>query len=128
MTLGSGIIGMARTTAEGLMDSLCVIQRQSGVVENANGVETPTYTTIYSGKCRLRMPHADARNAAASGQSVELQTPTLSLPVVGSENVLPDDIATISSPLDPLVVTARVMGVHSQTHSTARRLQVEVTS
>jgi hypothetical protein len=114
------------------MTSTCVIKRDTGatVTDPTTGIDVPVLSTIYSGSCRLRMPNPDARNETAAGQSIEVQHPILSLPVAasGSSSVRADDVATISSPLDPATVVARIAGVHSQTNSTARRFPVEVKS
>jgi len=130
MSLAAGITMMGRKQAELLMESTCVIKRQTGTTPDSNGVEVPTYSTIYTGKCRLRMPDARPNTVVAAGQSIAVQAPILSIPVTatGSGNVRTDDIATISSPLDGNTVVARIAGFHSQTHSTARRFPVEVQS
>lgn len=130
MTLAAGITLMGRKQAELLMESTCVITRKGVDTLDSNGVVVPgTTTTVYSGKCRLRMPDARSNTVAAAGQSLAVQSPTLSIPVTasGSGNVRPDDVAVITSTLDPATVTARIAGMHSQTHSTARRFPVEVT-
>lgn len=119
---------MGRKQAEALMESAVVIKRAGAPTEDANGVLTPTYTTIYSGKCRLRITEARSDDVAAAGQALAKQSPILSIPVTatGSDLVRIDDIATITSPLDPAVTVARIAGIHSQTHSTARRFPIEV--
>lgn len=130
MSMFRGVTLMGRNMAESMMESTCVIKRAGTPTEDGNGVLTPVLTTIYSGVCRLRMPDARPNGVAAAGQSVEIQSPILSIPVLatGAANVRPDDIATITSPavLDTNTVTARIAGFHSQTHSTARRFPVEV--
>jgi len=131
MTLAAGVTLMGRRTAEALMDSTCVITRAgSPTVDPATGAETPSLTTIYTGKCRLRMSDARSDEVAAAGQSIEVQSPILSLPVTatGSAAVRTDDVATITTPLDSNTVVARIAGFHTQTHSTARRFPVEVQS
>lgn len=130
MSLATGVTLMGRKQAEALMESSCVVTRAGAVATDpATGVDSPTLTTIYSGKCRLRFPDANSNDVAAAGQSIEKQSPTLSLPVdAASALVLTDDVATVTSPFDPLVIVVRIAGVHSQTHSTARRFPVEVLS
>jgi hypothetical protein len=127
MSLASGITMMGRKQAELLMESTCVIKRQTGTTPDSNGVEVPTYSTIYTGKCRFRMPDARSNTIVAAGQSLTVQSPTLSIPVTasGSASVRTDDVAVIT--VDSSTVTARIAGIHSQTHSTARRFPVEVT-
>jgi hypothetical protein len=44
-----------RLAAEANMVDACTIQRVTGTTTNdTTGVVTPTYTTIYSGKCRMQ--------------------------------------------------------------------------
>lgn len=110
------------------MESTCVIRRKTGTTEDANGSPVDVFTTIYSGKCRLRVTEARSDEVAAAGQALSKQFPILSIPVTaaGSGDVRVDDVASVASPLDPYPTTARIAGVHSQTHSTARRFPVEV--
>jgi hypothetical protein len=125
------VVLQGRVLLEAMMTSSCVIQRQSGTTTDpATGIDTPTFTGIYTGKCRLRMPDARSNDVQAAGQTVEVQSPTLSIPVTaaGSGSVRPGDIATVTSPLDPNIVTVRIAGIHTQTHSTARRFPVEIQS
>lgn len=112
------------------MTASCVVSRVSGipVTDPATGADTFPSTTIYTGKCRLRMPFNRTTGVAAAGQSIEKQQPELWLPIsdATSANVRPDDVAVVTSPLDPEVVTVRIAGLHAQTHSTSRRLHVEI--
>lgn len=128
MSLATGIALMGRRQAELLMESSCVITRQTGTAPDGNGVEVPTFDTIYTGTCRLRMPDARPNTVAAAGQAIAVQSPVLSLPVTatGAGDVRTDDIATVTSPLDGNTVVCRIAGFHTQTHSTARRFPVEV--
>lgn len=130
MTLAAGITKMGRKQAELLMESTVTITRKGGATttDPETGVVSPSITTIYEGKCRLRMPDARPTGVAAAGQSVEKQSPVLSLPIAaeGSVDVRPDDVAVVYSALDGYSVTVRIAGLHTQTHSTARRFPVEV--
>ncbi len=130
MSLAAGIMQMGRTQAEALMESTCVIARAGAVTTDpATGVDSSTPATIYTGACRLRFPDARSTNEVAAGQAVAVQAPILSIPVTatGSSAVHVDDIATITL-ADSSTVTARIAGLHAQTHQTARRFPVEVTS
>lgn len=132
MSLASGATMMGRKQAEALMDSTCVIVRAAGAdtVDPSTGAIVPgTPSIIYSGKCRLRVMTARARgDVVAAGQQVAVEMPILSLPVVGSEGVRANDVATVTTPLDAAIVVARVVAPNVQTHATARRFAVEVTS
>jgi len=123
-----GVTMLGRRTAEALMESTCVIKRANGITVNPDGTETPAWTTVYTGKCRLRYPFVRPQQALVEGQQLAKQRGILSLPIVGSESVLTDDVATITvNPLDVGVQgqTFRVEGPFTETHATARRLAVE---
>lgn len=130
MSLASGATMMGRKQAEALMESTVVITRAGAdtVNESTGAVVPGTASTIYTGKGRLRMSDARANEVVAAGQSVAVQQPILSVPVVGSEGVRVNDIATITSDLDTKVVVARIASMNAQTFATARRFQVEVLS
>lgn len=130
MSLATGVTLMGRRQAEALMESACVITRAGETTTDpVTGEDVPTSTTIYTGKCRLKFPNAQATQVEAAGQLLATQFPVLSLPVDGSAGVLMDDVATVTSPLDPdVTVVARIAGLHSQTHATARRFPLEVLS
>ena len=114
------------------MESTCTITKvATGTIDPATGLREQTVTTVYEGKCRLRLPTGTAVDVDAAGQILARQTPEISIPVeaAGSGDVRPDMIATITaSPLDTSAVGQqyRVRGIQFQTHSTARRLQVEL--
>lgn len=127
MTIAAGAVAMGRKQAEASMESTCVITRATAPTENSDGVLTPgTPTSIYSGVCRLRFTDARSNEVAAAGQAISKQDPSLSIPVAGTgaANVRPDDIATIT--VDTETVVARIAGMHTQTHATARRFPVEI--
>lgn len=132
--IGGGVTMMGRRQAEALMDSTCVITRPhvgEPTIDPETGQEsTPAGVVVYTGKCRLRMSDARANGVALAGQQVAEQSPSLSLPVLadGSADVRTNDIAVVTSPLDPTSRTVRIAGMHSQTHATARRFPVEVTT
>lgn len=111
------------------MESSCTIRRRTGFsTDPVTGVETANWVFVYSGKCRLRYPFVRPQQALADGQQLARQRGILSLPIVGSEGVLTDDVATIDvNPLDAGVVgqTFRVEGPFTETHATSRRLAVE---
>jgi len=117
-----------RQLAELNMTSTCTIRRAAGIVVNPDGTESQTWTTVYTGKCRLRYPFVRPQQALVEGQQLAKQRGILSLPIVGSESVQTDDVATITvNPLDVGVQgqTFRVEGPFTETHATARRLAVE---
>lgn len=132
MSIASGAVAMGRRQAESLMESTCTVTKvATGSIDPATGLPTTTTTTVYSGKCRVRWSNASAADVDGAGQILAVQTPTISLPVEGSGDVLPDMTVTITAnPLDTSLVgkSFRVKGIQFQTHATARRLQVEIES
>ena len=66
MSMASGMAMLGRVTAESLMESSCIITRKTGETVDASGANVSTFTTIYSGKCRLRMDTRRADEVVAS--------------------------------------------------------------
>lgn len=129
MSAATGMTLMGRKQAESLMESTCVISRKTGETVDATGANVPVYSTIYTGKCRLRFPFVRPEESLVAGQSIAKDRGILSLPIVGSNLVQADDVAliTVSPVLDPgTVVKARVEAPIAQTHATARRFPVQV--
>ncbi len=122
----------ARSRAETLMVSTVRIVRAAGREFDS---ETGTYVTneseIYAGPARIRFSGSQPQERDAAGERVVDQLPTVSLPIATSGDVRVDDVVIIAAnPPDPTTVGTRmrVAGIHAQTHSTARRLPVEVVS
>lgn len=132
MSMFSGMTLMGRTTAEALMESTCVITRVvPGTIDHNTALATDVTTTIYTGKCRLRFPTIRPIESLAEGQQLTKDRGQLSLPIIGSSSVRAGDVAvvTLSTTLDPgTVVTVQIQAPFTQTHSTARRFPVSVTS
>lgn len=131
-------LAAARHRKAGLMGSTVRIERESGSTRNTTtGKVEKTWTTVYEGPGRLRATDTQPRDVDAAGQRLVEQTPTVSLPigedlriVTGSSGaVRPDDVGeVIANPDDVSAVGLRfrIAGEHDQTHSTSRRLPVEV--
>jgi Family of unknown function (DUF6093) len=117
-----------RAAAENLMIDACTVQRVTGSATNdTTGVVTPTYSTIYTGKCRVQQVVPIAKPANVGEAAVWLQRLVLQLPmsVVGIQS---DDLVTITaSVLDGDLVgrTFHVRELGHKTHATARRVQLE---
>lgn len=112
------------------MESTCVITRKTGqATDHETGLLVDTFDTIYSGKCRLRFAFVRPEQVLAADQQLAKDRGVLSLPIVGSNTVHADDVATvtISPVLDPgTVVVGRIEAPFAQTHATARRFPFEV--
>lgn len=121
-----------RLAAEALMVDSVTIQRATGTSTNdTTGVVTPTYSTIYTGACKVQRSAGGGRRDVAEASVVVTQL-ELHLPIAGSTAVAVDDLATITaSTMDPGLVgkVFRISGPADGTFRTARRLPViEVTS
>lgn len=133
-----GVLAAGRARAQSLMESTVRIRRKTGETRNtATGQITPTWSTIYEGPARIRFTGTQPRDIDAAGQQLVEQTPIVGLPIgddprivtgtSGAVNV--DDVGSVlTNPDDSSIVGGefRVAGRHDQTHSTARRLPVEV--
>jgi hypothetical protein len=121
-----------RAAAEALMVDACTIQHRTGQTTDGElGRVTPTYATVYTGKCKIQRAAAavsptDVGQASLLVGQLEVHVPASVTGVVG------DDRVTITaSVLDPALVGAvyTVRGIPEKTFLTARRLAViEVTS
>lgn len=126
----SGILARGRALAARLSDSEVTVRRAGEPARNpiTGKIET-TWTQIYQGPGRLRFSNGQPREGDQLGQRFSDQSPTLSLPIEGTGHIRVDDVAEISeNPFDPggESLKLRITGLHVQTHSTARRLPVEV--
>lgn len=128
---GERMLRRGRAMADSLMQSTCRIRRAGEPVKNREtGQVLPAWTTVYEGPCRVRFPSSQPREVDQAGQRFAEQSPTVWLPVDVS-GVRVDDVGEIlANPHAPgdVGLTFRVAGVHAQTHSTSRRLPVEVLS
>lgn len=132
------LLAAARALAGALQQGTVRIRRKTGESKNpATGRIEPVWTDIYEGPGRVRQSNAQPRNVDAAGQRLAEQSPTVGLPigddpriVTGSSaDVRVDDVGTVlTNPEDPERVGQqfRIAGTHDQTHSSSRRLPVEV--
>lgn len=117
-----------RLAAEALMVDTCTIIRKGAPATDPDtgAVTYPSPTTIYTGKCRLKLPVAIARPDNVGEAQEFLQHPVLSLPAA-TTGVEVDDIVTITaSLLMPSLVnrTFHVRAKPGQSHMTAARFEV----
>jgi hypothetical protein len=125
------LISQGRAQAEQQMTDTCVIRRVVGTTADDSGVVTPTYATVYSGKCRVQQPSPSASDRDVGQASRSLQRLELQLPMTAT-GLQPDDQATITASLTDPELVGRVFILRAMsrgTHKTARRIGViEVTS
>lgn len=123
-----------RAAAEALMlDAVTVTRLASQVTDPETGVVTPTYTTIYTGKCKVQRSQRASRVAPTSVGEAEVFESRLELHLpTSATGVTSDDIATVTaSVLDPDLVgmVFHVREPAAKTFTTAHRFGIiQVTS
>ncbi|MFV2094827.1 DUF6093 family protein [Micromonospora sp. LOL_014] len=122
-------LAAGRRAAEALMVDSCVIRRRVGESTSPDtGVVTPTYSTIYSGACRVQQPGAQARPVDAAEDYALMLRLEVQLPVVGSEGVRAEDEVVLGAGALDADLTGRVLVVRDlahKSHATSRRLGCE---
>lgn len=114
-----------------MLDTATVTRPGTPTTDPDTGVVTPTSTTIYNGKCRIRQAVVMDRPLESGQAQRYVQHSILSVPI-GSPALLTDDVLTITaSALTAILVgrTWHVRGLSADTDATAARYEViEVTS
>src|SRR5437868_1553101 len=117
-----------RVAAEALMVDACTVKHLTGsTTDPETGHVTPTYATVYAGKCRVqqRVPVAkpyDVGEAAVWLERLELQVP-MSVTGIASNDMVTITASALDADLVGRVFHARELG--HKTHATARRFQIE---
>ncbi|WP_255368655.1 DUF6093 family protein [Agromyces sp. CF514] len=128
MSIVAGAQAWGQALAESLMVDTVLIRRKGPKVLNPSTGELEfTWSTIYSGKCRLVLRSGVVRDVDAQSQLLAVQGPRLDVPVAGTSGVRADDEFTITAG-ETAGVTGRVAGRFDQSLKSARRLPVEVWS
>jgi Family of unknown function (DUF6093) len=128
----ASVVARGRTFAEAGMVDACVIRRRTGESTGPGGVITPTWSTLYTGRCRVQIPD----NAAGSGDTVgeaylvvERRHIQLPMSVTG---LAEGDRLTITSAGHDADLVGKVYALRdipAKTDATARRVTgLEVTS
>jgi len=114
--------------ATGFVDT-CTITRVLATQTNPQtGEVTKSYTTIYSGACRVQASAGPASPADVGQAARHERQATLQVPVAGTSDIRIDDRATITAcPNDPDLVGRffHITGLLDASHKTARRLAME---
>lgn len=112
---------------QGMVDA-CTIQHRTGSsTDQDTGVDTPTYSQIYSGPCRFQVSAPSASESDVGEAQVYVSQTILQLPMtvvgVGNEDV----VTCTSSALDPDLPGRKftVKGVLRKTHVTSRRIELQ---
>lgn len=126
------VLARGQAAAEAGMVDACIIRRKTGE-STSGGVVSPTYSTIYTGKCRVQVkPDAESGQSQNVGEAhlvVERHQVQLPIAVTGLQEG--DRITITTSAFDPDLV-GRVYAVRDvlrKSHPTSRRVTVlEATS
>ncbi len=125
-------LARGRLAAEAGMTDTCTIRRSTGEDTDENGTTTPTWETIYSGKCRLQQSEGQSREENPGEAHVLLVRRELQLPVLTSVGIRADDVATIDTAVNDPDLVGKVFiirGEAAKSEATSRRLGIdEVTS
>lgn len=106
----------------------CTIRRRTGETTDADGNVVPTYgSPIYSGKCRMQQPNAQAREQDVGEASLQMLRFELQLPMSVTGVEADDVVEMTASRFDPDLVGRKfaVRGLSHKSHAVMRRLQVE---
>lgn len=112
------------------MVDTCTIRRKTGVTTNPDtGQSTPTYVTVYQGKCKVQQAtQAQAREERPGQAELLMVRRELHLPVATSGAVRAGDEVTIDVSVHDPGLTGRKLVVRDEaakSMATARRLGVE---
>lgn len=122
-------LARARAAAQALMVDTCTIQHQTGTTTDPlTGVVTPTWTTVYTGRCRVQQTLAQGSRVEAGEIEPVVLRLEVQLPVVGSEGVERGDLVTVTASVHDVDLVGRafrVRDLHHKTHATSRRVQCE---
>ena len=123
---GSSITLRGRQKALELMQDSCTVQHLTGSsTDQETGAITPTYSTVYSGVCKVQQSAPAANPTDVGEAAVFVGQLTLHLPVTtATALVAPDDLVTVTAcVLDASLVgkTFRLRGPAHKSYATARR-------
>ena len=128
----ASVLARAQAAALALMVDTCTIRRLASTSTNADtGVITPTYTTIYSGACKVqqRVPRATPQTVGEAEVFVAHMELHLPVTVTG---VASDDLVNITASAHDPDLLGRSWRIRSLAHksfASARRFSmIEVTS
>jgi len=125
------VLARGRAAAMALMVDACIIKHPTGLATDpTTGVVTPTYSTIYTGACKVqRGMDASAQEVAEAHRAV--LRPFVHVPITVT-GVVEGDVVTITASVNDAELVGRVfrvMGPDHKSFATARRLQcTEATS
>lgn len=124
----AALLVKARRAAEAGMVDTCLIQRRiSETTDDFSGVVTPTYETLYEGKCRVQQSSGQAEQADIGEAYLLILRLEIQLPMSVTGLEADDEVVLLTSVSDP-DLPGRVFVIHTLAHKTdasSRRVQVQ---
>lgn len=120
-----------RRRIEGRMVDMCLVRRRTGQTTSSSGVITPTFSTIYSGKCRIQADSETGAEKEVGQARIMITKLTLQIPISAPALKDGDEVSISQSLYDERLVGRKyiVRDVPAKTEATARRVgMIEVTS
>lgn len=129
----TSVMMRGRAAAEQLMADTCVIKHRTGqTTDKVEGTTVPTYTTVYTGKCRVQQsPLGVVSSPGQVGDAHVMMVPlVVQLPMSVTGLLEGDEITITASATDPDLVNRvfKVRDLAHKTHATARRVGVQEVS
>lgn len=126
----ASVLARGRTAAQAGMTDTCLIERQGATTTDPDtGVVTPTWSTIYTGACRLQERGGYPRDITTAPDQPQLAiNRELQLPVSTSGAVRAGDRATITAATNDASMVGRRMWLRGQptkSEATSRRFTLE---
>lgn len=122
------VIARGRVAAGAGMVDACLIRRLNGeTTDPYSGEVTPTWNTVYEGKCRFQIKGSQSQQQDAGEAYILLQWAELQLPISALGVTADDEVVCTSAARDPDLAD-RVFQVRSlayKTDATSRRLQIQ---
>lgn len=122
----SSVLARGRTLAEAAMIDTCTVRRLTGTVTDPDtGARTPTYSTQYTGPCRVQQHQATADRQVAGEDFLLLLRLEVQLPIAVTGLQVGDEITMTAATHDADLV-GRVFKIHDLAHkseATSRRVQ-----
>jgi hypothetical protein len=125
----ASVLARGQAAAEAGMADACVIKRlnSSSTTDPVTGYPTATYTTLYTGKCRVQQAVAVSRPHSVGEDEVLIVRFDLQLPVAGTEGLQVNDIVTITASVNDADLVGRDFQVWELAHkseATSRRVGI----
>ncbi|WP_432050309.1 DUF6093 family protein [Verrucosispora sp. NA02020] len=122
------LLGRGRAMAERLMADECLIRRRTGeATDPTTGEVTPTYATVYEGRCRVQQPTSAAREETPGQAMLLMLRFELQVPIAATGIAADDEVLLTASAHDPDLLGREfvVRGLSHKTHPVMRRVEVE---